>query len=392
MRVVECGSFASAYAGRLFADRGADVIKLERPGGDCAREAFPKNFDVGSHKISTSFAFFHINKRFITLDLNSPPGVRLLQALAGQLDLLLVDEPYSTTFHADGTFRRLLGEHPHLVIVAITPFGLEGPYAGFQSDDLVLLGMSGLLGPAGSPSGGPTRFPGHMVDVLVGLSAASSGSLALAEVESGGGGRVVDVSKEAVLASLTTVAPAVPKYLQEGFMGYRGKSTPGVPSVYYPTKDGTVKLTVHVEWMWPILAQWISEVTGETEVLSPQFEGVGRSRYGELVDHWITELTQQFTTEELLAEAQLRKITVAPLNDLKDVLANPQLEARGYLREESWMPQGIRFPGPAYKTEPDQFGAWRPLKAAGGDNREVYTQLAGLSESRIGELSREGVL
>ena len=133
-------------------------------------------------------------------------------------------------------------------------------------------------------------------------------------------------------------------------------------------------------------------MTGETQVLSPQFEGPGRSRYGELVDHWITEMTQQFTTEELLAEAQQSKITVAPLNDLKDILENPQLKARNYLREEPWMPYGIGFPGPAYKTEPDHFGVRKGLKEPGGDNIEVYTELAGLSESRIIDLSREGVL
>ena len=392
MRVIEYGGFGVAYAGRLFGDRGADVIKLEPPGGDPARKEPPALVDAGGTKVGSAFAYFHVNKRFVTLDFERPGGEALLLDLVRSADVLLVEEPYAQSIVESGLSARLVQSAPHLVLVAVTSFGLEGPYASFKADDLVGLAMSGLLGPSGARSGPPTRFPGHMTDVILGLSAAASASMALLGVQSGGGGRFIDISKQAVLTSLTTVSPAVPKFLQEGFVGRRGKTTPAVPSMYYPTKDGLVRFSIYVEWMWPIFARWIHEVTGDEEVLSPKFENPNRGPYADLIDHWTTELTQSYTTEEILVEARARKLTLAPLNTLDGIHSSPQLQERDYFQHVPWLPKDVPYPGPAYRTVPDTWELRLPPGEPGRDNTAVFSEIAGLSDVRVKSLVEEGVL
>jgi crotonobetainyl-CoA:carnitine CoA-transferase CaiB-like acyl-CoA transferase len=376
MRIIEIGGFAAGYAGRLFADRGEDVIKLEPPGGDAIRSVAPQIETVSGVRVNSSFAFFHINKSFATLDLNSADGESRLIHLAKTADLLLVEEPYAQHLITSGVRERLVAQAPTLVVVFCTGFGAEGPYAGYRADDLAALAMAGILRCAGSDEAPPTRLPGHSADVFVGLAMASAGSMALLQRDDTGRGRVVDVSKQEALASTTTIV-GVAKYLQEGFTGIRGRSNAGIPSGYYPTKNGLVRITAYIKWMWRVLAQWVYEVTGEVKILDEMFEGGDADRYpyADLLDHWLTDFAVQFTTEEILLEAERRKLTIAAVNDLDGVLSHPQLAARGYFHNPSWLGNGAVYPGPAYRTSDLKMELRSPSESPGRDDHTVFAEL-----------------
>ena len=133
MRVIEYGGFGVAYAGRLFGDRGADVIKLEHPGGDPARKEPPALVDAGGTKVGSAFAYFHVNKRFVTLDFERPGGEALLLDLVRSADVLLVEEPYAQSIVESGLSARLVQSAPHLVLVGGDQLRPGGPLCLVQS-------------------------------------------------------------------------------------------------------------------------------------------------------------------------------------------------------------------------------------------------------------------
>ena len=395
-RILELADASGAYCGKLFADMGADVIKIERPGGDPSRHVPPfwRN-EVGE---GTSFAFLYANtsKRAVTLDLRRPEGHDLFSQLACSADLVV--ETFQPG-HLDALgigYEELQRLNPRLVLTSITAFGQTGPQRHYRGSDLVASALGGALYVTGEEADPPVVLAGSQAHVSASSLAAVSSLVALLHASRTGRGQHVDVSIQEAVTAVTHIC-GVGKWLDDGIVPKRRGTGlfASVPSGAYPCNDGLVYLMVNRPHHWKALAEWIHEETGNEEVLDPMFEGPSsrRQEHRELIDLFVCELTQRFAAEQVYHEGQRRHIAFTPVSTAAAVVRDPQLEARGYFVDvEHADGRRLRYPGAPYRHALTPWALRGPAPRVGQHNKEVYEGELGLSAARLGALRDDGVV
>ena len=186
LRVVETGDFISAaYAGKLLADLGADVIKVEPPEGDSARRHGPFAGDVSDPEKSGLFLFLNTNKRSVALDLESEAGRERLRTLAREADIVVHNHRASDLRRWGLTYEDLSADHPELVMSAITPFGHGTPRADWEGTALTATAASGLPNYIGDADRAPLWLPFSAADFQGGVHGAAAALLAHRERRTG---------------------------------------------------------------------------------------------------------------------------------------------------------------------------------------------------------------
>jgi len=339
-RVLDLASPSAAYCGKLLADLGAEVIRIE-----------PPDDSVGAPSLSS--LYMNAGKRGLVLDLERTSDRDRFRRLAATSDLIL--ESFAPGHleqwglgHAD-----LSALRPELVWTSITGFGRTGPQRGLRSNDLVASALGGAMVAIGDPEDPPVRMAAHQADVVTATVAAASSLAALHHRLRSGRGQLVDVSALEVIASITHIA-GVGKWLEDGVIPERVGTglVASVPSGAYPCRDGMIYLMVNRPAHWDALARWIHERTGQEEVLQETFRGPSSNRlpYRELLDLFITELTSQLGVEEAYHEGQRRRIAFTPVQTAAALARDPQLAARGFFETLEVTPgQRRRGPGAPYR-------------------------------------------
>lgn len=259
VRVIEVGHMlAGPYCGMLLADMGAEVIKVEPPEGDIARRVSP-HF-IGPH--NAYFASLNRNKKSVVLDLASAGGRAELEAIASTSHALVTNLRPSAITKLGLTYEGMRGCNPKLVCVALTGYGLDGPYAQSPAYDYVIQALTGVMTLTGDPSGPPAKAGYSSVDNSAGMVAAMG---LLAKIVEGRGGQV-DVSMyDVMMSQLNYVAGAA---LNSGEVVERlaNSSHPYmVPAQIFPTRDGWLTLFITHEKFWQKFCsetgnpQWITE-------------------------------------------------------------------------------------------------------------------------------------
>ena len=345
IRVLELGDESVAYATKLLADLGADVVRLEPPEGSRLRHLPPKG--LGS-------AYFDTNKWSVVADLGTEEGRARLARLAARADVVVDTSPPGHLDGLDTGPAALCAANPALVWVAVTPFGLTGPRRHWRASNLTAWAQSGVLRTTGEPDrppvvpGGPVR----LAHVLASFNAAIGALLALRARRRTGQGQVVDVSivESAMLAGIEVGVPywvddLVPRERQ----GNRRAAIR--PWGLYPCADGWASVVIVVPEHWDALAAWMQERTGNEAATEPVFrEVLTRVEAAELVDEWTSELTVTYPKHELFAEAQRRGIPCTPVNTVADLAEDPHLAARGFWVEVEDPELGtVRMPGAPYR-------------------------------------------
>jgi crotonobetainyl-CoA:carnitine CoA-transferase CaiB-like acyl-CoA transferase len=402
-RVLELADSSGAYCGKLFADLGADVIKVERPGGDPARWVPPFWGDEPHPQRSLPFLYLNANKRSLELDLSSAAGRARFRELALEADVLIETLPPGELDRLGLGWEALRGPRPDLVLTSITGFGQTGPHRAYRSSDLIAMAASGAMHVIGSPEDPPVRLAGAQANVMASACAAAASLIALRHSARTGRGQHVDISMQETAISASTIC-GVGKWLEDGIVPKRLGTglIASVPSGAYPCKDGSVYLMVNRPAHWKALAQWIHEVTGNREVLDSMFDGPSSARvpYRELLDLFISEMTARMSAQEVYREAQRRHIAITPLNGAADVARDLHLAARGYFVELEHPGQGtLRYPGPPYRLSATPWRLERPAPRPGegggagwiSESRERVTpahpgETRGLEELRVIEL------
>jgi benzylsuccinate CoA-transferase BbsE subunit len=395
-RILELADASGAYCGKLFADMGADVLKVERPGGDPSRSVPPFWRDPAGE--STSFAFLHANtsKRGITLDLERPAGRELFGRLAAGADLVLETFAPGRLEALGLGYAALSRENPRLVLTSITPFGQTGPHRHHRGSDLVANALGGALYVTGEADDPPVVLAGSQAHVVASSFAAASSMIALLHASRTGRGQHVDVSVQETVTAVTHIC-GVGKWLDDGIVPKRRGTGlfASVPSGAYPCKDGLVYLMVNRPLHWKALAEWIHQETGNQEVLDPMFEGPSsrRQEHRELIDLFVCELTERFTVQEVYHEGQRRHIAFTPVSTAAAVARDPQLEARGFFVEvEHADGRRLRYPGAPCRPARTPWALRGPAPRPGQHNQEVYVGELGLSADELGALQAHGVV
>ena len=378
IRVLDLTTNYAAYAGRLLADLGADVVRVEPPEGSPLRGLAPCQTGPTGAPLSFAHAFLDAGKRSVTLDLMTAAGRELLAELTASSDAMIETPSAAAAGHID--FELVRQRNPGLVLVSISAFGRDGPYAGYQATDLTLLAAGGLLSLGGYVDSEPLAVQGEQAMLASGIYGAIAVLTALYERTQTGKGCWIDVSGQECVAF--ALEDAVAEWSINGHVRRRlGDGAREAGTGVYPCKDGHISMVagrLGTANAFVTLTQWVaaSGVPGAASLLEPQWQDFkfrqsreGIARFAEIFGAFCRTRGKQ----ELYREGQARQIAIAPVNTVADVLQDAQLAANSYFQPQFERNSGreITFPGPPYRLSRTPA---RPRGAApklGEHNREL---------------------
>ncbi len=275
LKVLELGElFSAAYCAKLLADLGADVIKVEPPGGDEARRAGPFPGDIPHPERSGLFLYLNTNKMGLTLDVSTASGREAFLRLAGWADIV-VENLGPKRMRALGlAFEQLAAVSPSLIVTSISPTGQTGPYRDYQASDLVSFHMGGygyhLGGPVDDPNAdAPLKAAERQADYVAGVTAALA--TMAAALRRGQRGRPQHVDASAQEALVPFVFGQVARYAYEGKPQNRSRAdnpATGVVAVL-PTRDGHVAISPREDHLWQ---RWLQVMDNPPWAGDPRFK------------------------------------------------------------------------------------------------------------------------
>jgi len=390
IRVLEVGGAAgAAYATKLLADLGADVVKIEPPGaGDPSRRRGPFPGGVPHPEKSGYFLYLNANKRGIALDLTRPAGRQTLERLVEQADLL-VHDVHPTDMAAHGLdYARLSARNPRLVMTSIAPFGLDGPHASYRATDLVLWnagGVATLNGDPAHPALPPLKAFGSQASFQAGVHAAIPSLAALFARLRTGRGDHIQVSTQEALASILELTFEFWPYC--GLVASRLGAKPIQPLCFMECRDGWIFICCVEEHQW---RQFV-EIMGSPEWAQMElFENrLARGANFDALQALLQEWCAEQSVADLYEKAQARRVPFAPVSTMGDLLASEHLRARGFFVTLDHPVAGaVTMPGAPYKFAATPWRLRRPAPTLGQHTREVLEPLG----VDVAALASEGVV
>ncbi len=395
-RVLELAGDTGHYAGKLLADLGADVIKIEPSGGDPSRRTPPLLHDRTDPDSSLSFLYHNLNKRGVTLNLDHPDGRRVFMRLASTADALIETFPPGHLDALELGYERLQDRNPGLTLASITPYGQTGPRRDLPGTDLTATAMGGLMSVTGEPGRPPLRVVGDQAYHLAGCYAAYGIVLALFERLATGTGQHVDISLQEAVAAVIPES-GVSGYL---FRGTRVERSGGSRRTIFPygifrSRDGYVSIAGITMPFWDNIAAWIAEESGDSTITDAAFRvpSSQRAEFADLLTALIEQVTTRYTMEELYQEGQRRRFPIAPVNTPGSLAADRQLRERGFFVEVDHPAAGtLTYPGAPYAFSESPWRIRRPAPRLGEHNTEIYEGELGLSRAELATLTASGAI
>ena len=332
LRVIELGDIPAAYATRQLADLGADVIKIEPPGGDPNRRLPPFAGNVEHRERSLTFIHANANKRSIVLDLAQDSDRELFAKLLASAQLLVEATPVGFLEQFDFTDTSLRERFPNLAIVSITPFGRTGPYRHYKGSDAIANATGGFLYGQGDNSKGQCTAPSHLAYQMAGTMAALLALAAVRHARVTGAGQRIDMSLQEALTFCNS--SSVARYSRENRLERRpgGKAYGGAGTNIYRCKDGRyVHFTTNMPHMWKEFAQnWMtSKALAGVEWENPRY----RDEHSDEVARAFAEFIGRFDADDFANQAQARHLAAAPLNTIGQFVNCQQNAVRQWLQE-----------------------------------------------------------
>lgn len=388
LRVIDAATlFAGPLAATQLADFGADVIKVEHPRGDPVRYH-------GHRKDGVPLWWKMIgrNKRAVSLDLSRPEGQDMLRRLAAQADVLIENFRPGTLEKWDLGPDRLLRENPRLVLARVTGFGQIGPYRRRPGFGTLAEAMSGFAAMTGEPDGPPTLPPFGLADGIAALATTSAIMFALHARQATGRGQVIDM---AILEPILTILGPQPTwYDQLGIVQERtgNRSVNNAPRNTYRTAD---QRWVAISTSSQNVAERVLRLVGHPEVIAePWFNsGEQRARHSADLDAMVGGWIAERPLAEVVRAFEEAEAAVAPVYDIRDVMADPQFAA---LQSIVTVPDDelgpVKMQNVMFRMSETPGRVRWAGRRVGADNASVYGELLGLDEGRLQQLHAKGVI
>ncbi|MCS6801959.1 MAG: CoA transferase [Chloroflexota bacterium] len=366
LRVLDLTGPAGSYAGKLFAELGADVLKVEPPGGDPGRTYAPLSGERSLH-----WWYHNTSKRSEIIDLTTPAGRQRLWQLVETADVLLDTDPWvleAAGFTEEAVARR----NRRLIWGSLTPFGLTGPRRHWKATDLIASALGGLLYLGGMPDR-PPSWPGGEQSYLLGANALAVGVMLalLARIKTGEGQRV-DVSLQE--ATLVATENAIGFWTFLGQVRRRlGTRSFGGPKMIWSTADGWV--AAHIGGRWDDLLDWMETHGVETRRFrSPEwYDNDYRRAHFDEFEPVLQEMLNRLPKEQAYAEGQRARIVFGPIRTMAEVRQDIQLNARDFFVDLPTPEGPVTSAGAPYRLSvtPWRLGGPAPAPGEGaGDWRE----------------------
>ncbi|GLZ07503.1 CoA transferase [Actinomadura sp. NBRC 104412] len=386
LRVVDVStSYAGPSATMYLADLGADVIKVERPGGDEARRWGPPF----TGQDAAWFYSANRGKRSVVLDLTAAEGQALLHRMLERADVFVESMSRSALRRLDLAPETIRTRYPRLVYCAISGFGLDGPDASLRGYDLIAQARSGLMSVTGEAGGAPQRIGTAVSDVVTGMVAALAISAAVVRQRETGAGELVDASL--LDADLALMAPRIASYLAGEPEPRPSGGTDSVLSVYqaFPTADEAIVVAIGNDAIWRrfCAAIGLPELAADPRLATNDGRRAHRGRVVEAIGarlatrnsaHWLARLVEA-------------NVPASAIHGLSSVVADPHLRARGALLPVNGAETGpVMVVGPPWRlgsapAVPDT------VPRAGQHTREVLGEL-GVPADDLERLLLKGVV
>jgi benzylsuccinate CoA-transferase BbsE subunit len=392
LRVLDLTDLKGALCAKLFGDMGADVIKVEPPGGDTTRAIGPFLNPHPHRDRSLLFWFYNTSKRGVTLDLRKPEGQALFKQLVTKADVVIESFAPGTMENLGVGYETLKQLNPQLILTSITPFGQTGPYRDYKSSDTVAEALGGMIYTNGFPDDAPLRALGLQAYHSASFFAAIGTMSALWARDTIGEGQWVDVSsQEAAAAAVEHVAP----FYHQG-MGVQTRHGSLHWSRYFRVarcKDGYI---MHCSLGdWTSLIEWVKSDEKAQDLADPQWEDqFHRREHAEHLFDVLDDWAQDYRVAELMEGAQLRRIPYAMVRPPETLVDDPQLTARGFFSEIAHPELGRSVPypgGPFFFTVTPWRIARRP-PLLGEHNADIYQGKLGVSTATMAQLAQAQVI
>jgi crotonobetainyl-CoA:carnitine CoA-transferase CaiB-like acyl-CoA transferase len=390
VRVLELSEGVSApFCGKLLALYGAEVIKIEPPGGDPARRHGPFSDDVPHPEKSALFLYLNTGKLGVTLDVGKATGARLLRRLVLRADVLVENLPAGRLDPLGLGYEQLASANRRLLIASVSLFGRGGPYADRRGTNLTSFAAGGQMYLTGDPAREPLLSGGYQAEYQAGLNAFSATVAGLLAVAASDAGQHIDVSAvECMAAALEVYLPDYAYRRSEALSKRRGNiNSAGIG--LYPCQDGY--LGIHaMPRQFPALAktmdlEWMLEDERFRDARS-------RLRHDdELAAHFYAWCLAQYR-EEAYEKAGRFRAPLTYVHTLADLMGSPQLRAREFFQEIDHPEAGrLTYPGPPFRMGESAATTGRaPL--LGEHNEKVYGERLGLSRHDLVRLRQNGVI
>ena len=396
-RVLDLTDGRGALCGRVLGDLGADVVKVEPPWGDDARRIGPFYNDDPHPENSLFWAFNAVNKRSITLDIESEVSRPLLTKLIKSSRFLIESSPPGRMNTLGLGYDAVKRINPSIIYVSITPFGQDGPYADYKATDLIGMALSGMMYLTGDTDRPPVRISTPQFWAIGSASAAAGAMIANHHRLLTGKGQYVDVSCQQAVARSLSHAPMIWDMSRMN-MQRQGPFRPVGKinlRINWECADG------YVNFIQPgghtggrsmtNLSNWMDEEgVGHPVLRETDWGEIGFGQLSpELVEAMTPPLERFFmskTKTDLAEQALERRILLFPVHDPRDVFSYPQLLARDFFRDAKLPPingesHTMKNIGPFIST-----GSFRRAPRIGEHNREILQDELGLSDEEISRL------
>jgi benzylsuccinate CoA-transferase BbsE subunit len=407
LRILELADEKGQFCGKLMGDLGADVIKIEPPGGEATRRMGPFLDDIPHPEHSLSFWYYNTSKRGITLNLETADGRQLFRRLAGAADVILETFPPGYLSALGLSYENLREQNSGLIMCALTPFGQTGPWRDYLSSDLLHMAAGGQMASCGydemdapdappiAPGGGNAWHMGcHYAYIAI--------MAALVYRTVTGRGQYIDASIHEACA-LTTEA-AIPTYIyrHEVVRRHTGRHhAPGpTPRTQFRSKDGTYVTALVAGRLNPRYIKDLVELLDSYgmagDLKDPKYQDpkvIEATR-----DHIIEELVGNFIAhlpaEEVYHAAQARGFTWGAVRAPEELLDDPHLHDRGFWKqvEHPELGRSFVYPGEAaiYNGSPWRISRRPPL--IGEHNKDIFCDELGLSPQELSLLAESRVI
>lgn len=388
LRVLDLATlFAGPLAATMLGDFGAEVIKIEHP----TRPDPSRGHGPAKHGVGLWWKLLGRNKRTITLDLSTPGGRDLLLRLAAGADVIIENFRPGTLERWGLGWDELSAANPRLVLVRVTGFGQFGPYSHRPGFGTLAEAMSGFAAITGEPDGPPTLPPFGLADSIAALATAYAVMTALSGRTVTGRGQVVDLA--IIEPILTVLGPQPLWYDQLGYVQPRtgNRSRNNAPRNTYRTADGS---WLAVSTSAQSIAERVMRLVGRPELIGePWFTtGGGRADHADVLDAAVGDWMGRHTREEAMAAFEKAEAAVAPVYDIRDVMADPQYQALDSVTEVPDHELGpLRMQNVLFRLSETPGAIRWAGRPHGADTDTVLAEL-GLSLPEIAALRSDGAL
>jgi crotonobetainyl-CoA:carnitine CoA-transferase CaiB-like acyl-CoA transferase len=380
---------AGPLCARLLGDFGADVVKIEPPGGECGRRMPPFFQDDPHPEKSLFFLLLNLDKRGVTLNLEAREGADIFRRLVRDADVVV--ESFAPGYLASLGLDHasLAQDNPGLVMTSVTPFGQFGPYSGYQGAEIVAYAMSGIMSISGTADREPLKHGGFQAQYEAGLNSTAATLFTLLLRDTTGVGEHVDVSIQETVN--WTMVINQPFYSWTG--GVQGRRRPSGSNFGHvmPCKDGYFVSQAGGGASWEELADFY----GKPELKEERFADVNqRVANGHALDELILDATKDRTMAEMFKTASEEyRMLFGIVQTPADLASCQQLEARDFYQEVEHPVIGtIKVPFRLWNMTESAAHYRRPAPLLGQHTVEVYGERLGMTADDLARLRERGVM